>query len=245
MQDDTRPRVFITTPTRGPCAVEQTFSRYIATRNAALMPGFSKGSLLGRQFNKLWADALDYAEAGVTDYLLIHHDDIEPVTPSWLDLMIEDMQKFNAAIMCPVVPLKSHRGDTSTAMNIPGTWKTRKLMLDECWKLPQTFCAEDVRSILGLKGELVINSGLLLIDLRRPEFHEDDENGHAKFLFTVQDRIVRGKDGKRVPECWSEDWDFSARCNAAGLPVYATWKIGVIHHGGGEWGNQPPQENKS
>lgn len=236
-------RVWAAMPSRGDCVIESRFAYYFATKGGcSITPALSKTSLLGRAFNLVWADALNYAKEGIVDYFLLHHDDIEPRTMGWLDVMVEESRRVGAAVLSAVVPMKCEGGkESSTAMHLPGTWKTRKFKMEEVWRLPETFCTADVKRIMNLPGELVNNSGLMLIDLNRPEFRRCTD-GYADFLFTVQDRMPVDAEGKFKVETWSEDWDFSARCNKAGLPVYSTWKIEVMHYGGGEWSNQPPKK---
>jgi len=238
-------RVVRGTPTRGTPQIQSERSIQYATRGmCTIMPPFASGSLLANMFNRLWCNALDLYEAGAADLFLLHHDDIEPRTICWLDVLVQEMRRTGAAILCPVILLKNIGGETSTAMHIPGTWRTRRLTIEECWQLPTTFHATDVHKLWPRMAQtnLVINSGLLLVDLSRPEFLRTDDDGELEFFFTVQDRCVRGDDGRWKAESWSEDWDFSARCTAAGLPVYATTAVEVIHHGNGQWCNRNPAE---
>jgi GT2 family glycosyltransferase len=239
MQDEGIPRVMIGIPSRDACPMLPRDIAFATHGKCTLIPGNAHFSILTRNFNQLWADALDAAEDERLEYWLLHHDDIEIKTPAWLDLMIEEMRRVGAAILSVVVPIKGH-GDqrTSTAMHLPGTWKVRKMTLEECHQLPSTFNTAAVSERLNIPGQLVVNSGVLLIDLSRKEFFRDNECGEAAFVFTILDRIVRGKDGKRKVELWSEDWEFSEKCNMAGLPVWATTAVEVIHHGGGQWSNQ-------
>lgn len=246
-----KPLVVHGTPSRGEIQVQMSRNLHFATLGGCrIVDPYSGGSLLGRMFNNLWCNALNLREAGAADYFLLNHADVEVRTPGWLDLMIAEMRKVGAAILSGVVCMKTPgdlpagQRETSTAMHIPGTWRTRKLSLAECWQLPKTFCADDVRAAWPRMGStnLVVNSGLLLVDLSRPEFLRADEDGELEFFFTVQDRCSRDAEGRWKADSWSEDWDFSDRCNAAGLPVYATTVIDVIHHGGGQWSNQPPEK---
>lgn len=233
-----KPRVFSCMPNRpGASHIEAIYSHcYLASRGGCdVIPGQGQSSLLAYSFNILWAEALRYAQAGIITHFLLHHDDIEIRTCGWLDAMLEEMQRTGAAVLSVVVPIKDIRGETSTAIgDLDNPWACRKLTLGECASLPETFCAADTP---WPDRPLLLNTGVMLVDLRRKEFHRTNANGELVFYFTIQDRVIKTADGFQA-QVRSEDWEFSRNCHAAGLPCYATRTIEVIHKGGGEWSNQ-------
>jgi hypothetical protein len=193
-------------------------------------------SLLCKGFNDAWASALQLNEAGAAQYFLLHHDDIEVRTPHWLDVLVDEAQRTGAAVLSVVQPIKTDEVDeTSTAMGHPtDPWSQRKFSLREIGALPETFCAADTR---WPHQPLLVNTGLMLVDLSRPEFHEVDADGFLRFRFTIQDRVRKST---WKAECLSEDWYFSRQCWEAGLPVYCTRRVECGHWGAKAWSNQPP-----
>jgi hypothetical protein len=205
-----------------------------------VIPGLAASSLLCHSFNLLWATALEWQAAGVIDYFLLHHDDVEVTTHGWLDLMVAEMRRVGAAVLSAVVAIKDDRGETSTAVETGDPWRPRKLTLRECWGLPGTFCAKDT-PWPGLP--LLVNTGLMLVDLARPEFRErspSDPDG-LFFHFNIGDRILVLPEGRYKAQVRPEDWNFSRLCHARGLPVYATHKVRCVHHGDRGHSNQPEE----
>jgi predicted O-methyltransferase YrrM len=101
-------------------------------------------------------------------------------------------------------------------------------------KLPETFGLDDCRKAFG--GEfthLLINSGMLLVDLNFPRVEE--------LYFTMSDWIER-VNGRLTARVFSEDWFFSKLAADLGAKLMATRKIKVDHIGNaaypnyGDWG---------
>lgn len=224
------------------------------------LEGMAIGSLLTQQFNQGWAMALNQHRLGNADYFLMQHADVEVQTPRYVEVMIAEMKRVGAAVLSAVVPIKDDSGDTSTAVdyrlsdNLVNVWGPRKLTLAECHAVGPTFDTPTVREygrkLLGCKVEtLLVNTGLMLIDLSRPEWlGVREEDGSLFFKFTILDRVYEGADGETLNVgCQSEDWVFSRRCAEYGVPVFATTKIAVVHHGDMGWSNQMdevPQQEK-
>jgi hypothetical protein len=240
---DERPRVFLAMPSRGAGRVEAAASHYALPTCGAVevIPGYATGSLLGLSFNLCLANALNYARAGAINYFCLHHDDIQVVTPRWLDILVTEMERTGAAVLSVVQPIKDTSGYTSTAVETPDPWRPRKLTLAECGRLPETFSAADLPALLpDYQGPLLVNTGLLLLDLSRPEWTAARrlEDNSLYFRFSIDDRIAEGPDGQFRAEVKSEDWNFSRLCHEQGLPVYATRLIECLHWGDWAFSNR-------
>lgn len=246
---DTRPRVLSCMPGRGGCSAEPRAVMshdLLATRGkVVVMPSLFYSSLLCLNFNSLWAAALVFRRNGVADYFCLHHDDVEVRTHGWLDEMVTEANRVGAAVLSAVIPIKDDSGTTSTALDTGDPWRPTKLTLAECRKLPATFGQADVAAA-GYGGRLLLNTGLMLIDLRRPYWYEtvrrDGDEDELFFRFQIRDRIRPMPDGQLRAQVRSEDWEFSRLCHERGVPIYATTKIQCVHHGDYEWPNFPPAE---
>lgn len=232
------PRVYLCLPSRRDVRIEAAQSHYALATNGGcqFIPCVSANNLLANGFNKHWAMALNWQKAGIVDYFLMHHDDIEIRTPLWLDEMIMEMNRVGAAVLSVVQPIKDGKQtETSTAVETEhGPWRPRRMSFEEIDELPETFT---------LPG-LLINTGLMLVDIRRPEFHELVGN-ELYFHFEINDRIVSGKDGMLYAQFRPEDWNFSRLCHARHLPVYATRKIECLHYGEIGFTNKPEKKHAS
>lgn len=225
-----RPRVLLCMPTRGDARLEAAQSHFaLATRGKCdLVPSMTASSLLANAFNRMWATALNFARAGAVTHFLLHHDDIEIRTPGWLDVMVEEMQRVGAGVLSVVQPIKNTSGLTSTAMGLADDpWYNRKFKLSEIATLPETFCAADTR---WPQSPLLVNTGLMLVDLSLPAWTRKNADGSLRFRFQITDRIVEEEDEFR-PQVRPEDWAFSRDCWDEGVSVYATRKIDCHHWG--------------
>lgn len=235
--DAERPRVLLCMPTRGDARLEAAQSHLaLATRGLCdVIPSMTASSLLANGFNRMWATALNFARVGAVTHWLLHHDDIEIRTPGWLDVMVEEMQRVGAAVLSVVQPIKNNSGLTSTAVGLPGDpWFNRKFKLSEIAALPETFSAADTR---WPQAPLLANTGLMLIDLSRPEWTQTNPDGSLRFRFQISDRIVE-EGGEYKAQVRPEDWAFSRDCWEAGLPVYVTRKVDCHHWGAVAFSNQ-------
>lgn len=178
-------------------------------------------SILTRNFNGLYAKALNSRKDGVTHFLMLH-DDVIPMENGWLDKMMEISAEKKADILSVVLPIKDARGLTSTALdNLNHPYKVTRLTLDEVYKLPETFTFQD----------LLINTGLMLVDIRTPEAEG--------LCFQFEDWIESSADGFR-PVGMSEDWVFSREAHKVGMSVFATRAISAIHMGHNGFANTQP-----
>ncbi len=187
------------------------------------------GSLLARTFNDLLCKGRNSRAQCPWTHWALHHADIS-VGEMWLDVLIAEMARTGADILSAVVAIKDDRGLTSTG-TIQGDGSIRRLTRKECARLPETFSAADLPA-LGIHTELVVNTGLLLIDFTKPWSDE--------FHFNVGDGIRKNADGTFGALVLPEDWNFSHWANGRGLKVFATRKLHVQHWDGGQpYGSEP------
>lgn len=234
-----RPQVLLCMPSRGDARIEAAQSHFaLATRGKCdVIPVIGSSSLLAYGFNRMWATAINYAAAGAVTHFLLHHDDIEVRTPGWLDVMLAEMRRTGAAVLSVVQPIKDDSGLTSTAIGAESNrWLARKLSFREIARLPETFCAKDTR---WSGSPLLANTGLMLVDLSRPEWLSTNPDGSLKFRFQITDRIVKGESGLWEAQFLPEDWAFSRDCWDAGLPVHVTNKVECHHWGSRAHTNRP------
>lgn len=184
------------------------------------------GSWITRNFNACLAAALNHRAKGITHFCLLH-EDIHIHDRQWLEKMLGLMQKTGADVLSAVVPIKNEQGLTSTALDEPvgdfdPHWRVRRLTLDEVHKnFEPTFTHE----------KLLLNTGLMLIDLSKPWIEE--------LHFEFEDKIIKIGD-QFVEVGVPEDWKFSRDAREMGASLWATREIIVEHLGGGRWPNATP-----
>lgn len=226
------PKVYACMPAYDGVVPEAAFSHYtkMCSDKVKLIPAVSSASLLCFGFNKHWASAVYWAKNKAIDYFFMHHADIEATTPFFLDELIKEMHKHQAAVVSVVQPIKDNKQkDTSTAVeSCINHWVPRRLTFTEIYNMPETFT---------MPG-LLVNTGMMLVDLRRPEFQEIN-NGELYFKFQINDRIVQAEDGTLRAQVQPEDWNFSRLCHSRKLPICATRKIQCFHYGKCAFSNQP------
>lgn len=180
-------------------------------------------------FNTLWGLALDARDNGMADYLAMQHDDIEPES-WWVNTFIDEMRTRNAAVISAHVACRDHkRGRVSTAIGIESdSWDGAKcLTFDDLAKLPKTFGPKQACK----PGQvLLINTGLMVIDLRRPEWDE---------WIWPQDCRFKRHEGRRVNQLRTEDWEFSRFMHSRGIRYLCTSKIETRHWGLDYWSSKP------
>jgi len=189
-------------------------------------------SLLAWGFNMLWADALNNK---TYDYFLLLHADIVPHAPvGWLSKLIAEAENARADLLGAVIPIKNKTGLTSTALQA-ADHEPRRVTMREALTLPQTFNAEDVARVFGWQEraglQLLANTGCMLMDLRKKRA------AWEQMYFRIQDAMTR-VDGKFVPTCIPEDWDFSMQAARLGLRVAVTRAVSIIHSGHADYENQ-------
>lgn len=238
-----KPRVFLCMPTYGGVHGEAAMSHFaLPTRGECqVIPGFAKSSALCYGFNRLWAQALNWAREGMLDYWCLHHADVEVKTHGWLDIMVAEMRRTGAAVLSVVQPIKADGGHTSTALETGNPWGPYRLTLADLGPLPATFSAADCAKLRAdCKGPLLVNTGLMLVDLARPEWREIRKaDGSLVFHFNMEDQVYELPSGDFKARFKPEDWNFSRACALHGLPVYATTLIDCLHWGELGFPNRP------
>jgi hypothetical protein len=173
------------------------------------------GSLLANSFNQLLITAVERRNEGLADFFLLMHADVVPLNvDGWLNDLMDARRDVKAQVLSVVVPIKDARGITSTAVETASEWAPRRLTMKEIFDRPETFTQPD----------LLINTGMLLVDLRKNDWID-------KVCFTINDAIIELPNGKRVAGVQPEDWDFSRQAKALGATLWATRKVQVVHKG--------------
>jgi hypothetical protein len=193
-------------------------------------------SLLALGFNILYADALNRNEDGEDVVFAMLHADLSP-DGWWLDTLVSELLDKEADFVSVVNAIKDGRGLTSSGVALPGeTWNPwRRFTMTEIAEFPETFNAAEA----GYEGLVLLhNTGCWVADIRKPLFHETDEDGCLKAFFTINDGIKRDKEGKFRPRVEPEDWFFSRRLHELGANTYITRKVVTHHYGSAEADNQ-------
>lgn len=195
----------------------------------------------------LWCDGFNQFEAGECTHFAMQHADVSPV-PMWLDILLEEMDKFDLGMISAPVAIKDHRGLFSCGIGDPEyNWHPlRRLTIKELTsgKLPTTFTAEDYGKAFGFdfsKFPLLHNNALWVVDFRKPEWAtmvEGTNGPEWKFVHNFPRRNIRDPDtGKMVPQGESEDWFFSRMVHEAGIKSAITTRVAVSHRGATEFPN--------
>ena len=183
------------------------------------------GSLLAASFNRCLIHALKLRDEKQADFFLLMHADIVPVeNETWLDDLMEarkfarlqykDNEPYKAQVLSVVSPIKDLRGVTSTGYEGPTIWAPKRFTMKQILEGPETFTRDD----------LLINTGMLLIDLRNNDWID-------KIRFTISDAILVNSEGTRMPGVQPEDWQFSRDVRALGVKLWATRKVKIVHRG--------------
>ena len=183
---------------------------------------FVASSLLAKCFNQLWCRALNDRKKGITHFAMLHAD----IAPEdyWLDTMLRIMEARNADVLSVVSPLKNSDGLTSTAIEGANT-KAKRFTLKEIHAMEdKTFTHE----------KLLINTGLMLVDLRNPWVEQ--------VLFTMKDYILK-RGEEFFTETISEDWCFSKQARQLGAKLFATSEVSLRHFGSAAYSNDCPWGN--
>lgn len=173
-------------------------------------------SILTKNFNGLFCEALNKRKTHGITHFLLWHADIVPLEPHWLDKMASEMKKSGADILSCVVPLKNMTNECSTALQTDDPFTFKNLTYEDLLKEEETFT----------HPKLVVNSGLMLIDITKPWVES--------IRFRTLDNI-RVKDGIYIQEAVSEDWLFSIDAKDMGAKIFATKAIRLEHVGSARW----------
>lgn len=175
-------------------------------------------SALALNFNAMWCRALNARDRGVTHFLMLHNDVI-PHEPGFVGQMANIMEQTGASVLSVVLPIKDTRGLTSTAFDTGDVFSPRRITMSELASMPSTFT----------HPSLLVNTGLMLVDLRGPWVEE--------IYFTINDRITRAPDGQFCAQMEPEDWFFSRKAHQLGARVFATREVRASHFGGRDYDN--------
>ena len=191
-----------------------------------------RDSQVAKNFNELLAQChnwnIDHAEGkggpGPFTCFAMLHSDIE-APAGWLDTLADEMERLQADVVSNVVLMKDERRLTSTAARCG--YGISNLSEAEVQQLPESFMAEDLRSLLRLKWEkdlgLLINTGCMLLRLGAWV--------HKFPGFQYVDRILHQEDGRMSVRSIAEDWGFSVWAAEQGLKIAATRKVALGHWG--------------
>ena len=236
----TRPKVLLAMPYYGNIAMGAARGYFCPTRGGVDVIDLAGAchSILPNTFNYLFCTALDARDKGQVTHLCILHSDVCPPI-GWVDILWREMVAVGADVISAVVPIKDGSGRTSTAIGaLDNPWHpTRYVMLGDRANLPVTFTAE--HACASPNEVLLINTGCLLLDLRRPWWDVPAAGGPGGdgFAFEFRTRIVRaaldGPDAplRRAPQAIPEDWLMSRHVHAHGGTVAATWAVDLEHRG--------------
>lgn len=228
-----KPVVYFAVPAYGQLEPEVGFSFLRISQKADICFQPGKLSVLTRNFNNLWRDALNKRkELGITHFAM-QHSDIWP-EPYWMDVLLDEMDTHGADIVAAIPAIKTEDQLTSTGWYNVKDEEVRRIHLEELHAMPhETFNQETEGKVDEL---LVFNTGLWMCDFTKPWV----EQVHFKF----RDDIVRQPDGTFLDVGLSEDWDFSLQAHKLGLRAFATRKIEIVHFGRKGYSNQLPEEKK-
>lgn len=175
-----------------------------------------KTSALAFGFNIIWANMLNLRSHPThpPTHFLLWHADVLPQGDTWLDTMLSEMERVGADVLSAVIPIKNEQGMTSTARETDDPWRPLRYTTTEISVMRENTFTEP---------GILLNTGLMLVDFRKPWVEE--------VCFTMHDRIAKGADGKFKASFQPEDWDFSRQCRAKGLNLYATKAFPVVHMG--------------
>lgn len=167
--------------------------------------------------NVCWAEALNQRDAGRITHLLLMHADVQPQGGQWLHLLMAEMLRSKADVLGSFIAIKDPWGLTSTAWDTD-RWSPQRVTIAQSQRLPLTWTADN----------LLINTGLLLVDMRKPWVEQ--------ITFRFNDRIYRDEATDRwAAACEPEDYNFSRQARALGAKIFVTRAVPVQHEGISVW----------
>lgn len=189
-------------------------------------------------FDALWCEALNAYEDGTRTHFAMLHADVIPQEDYWLDVLLEEMDRFQVGLVSAAIAIKDNRKLVSAGIGDPSNpWlPLRRLTKKELGMLPETFGAEE----MGYPGGCLLhNNGCWVADLRRPEWRAVNTNGHMIASFQFPRRNYRHPETKRwMTEGESEDWYFSRMAHQLGVPSKVTRKVWLHHRGVADYSNR-------
>lgn len=228
-----RPKVYLGIPSYDGRIHEGILNAVLGSSKEALDKiHIESSSWITKNFNTLYAGALNERKNGVTHFCMMHEDISvqRPVQGPWLDALLSIMDRVKADVLSVISPIKSPDGLSSTALDespnpkLDSHWRVRRLTMSEIHNdYPMTFTHD----------KLLVNTGLMLVNI---------QNDWAdKLWFEFEDKIIHHpEDNKFVSVGVPEDWNFSRKAKALGAKIYATREIALIHHGTAKYTNATP-----
>lgn len=193
----------------------------------SLMEMIRGGSLLCRNFNALWCDALNLRAEHNARWFVMLHGDMASTSPDWLLQLLHLAEAHKLDALSVMSPIKDGSDEVSTALyDVEG--RIERFALPDLWEWPETFSADYLAEKTG--KTLLINTGMLAMRLDRPWCEE--------FAWSMVDEIWRTSAGQFVPRTLSEDWVMSLWFRERNIPYGATRAIPVIHAGNWLWTNE-------
>ncbi|MFA5262191.1 MAG: methyltransferase domain-containing protein [Opitutaceae bacterium] len=189
-------------------------------------------SNMALSFNRALCFALNLRAKSECTHLAMLHADIIP-SAWWLDTLHEEMQATGAHWIAAVSPIKDGHGTTSTAVAKDNRWNPLgRLTMHEVFKLPETFCIDDIGDQSGPLGyKLLLNTGCMLLDLRPEYWDRVGDSGELEPHFEIRNRIIYVPGGGWETQTETEDWMLSRILHGYGAKLYATRKVAVQHVG--------------
>lgn len=259
-----QPRVLLAYPHHGqvhPWSARGFYRERLCSETCQIIEMESDTSFVPQGYNILLHSALKirdrYGDNGPTHFAMIHAD-IAP-QPGWVDILWHEMEEHGADAIAAVSPIKeTEYSRTSTVIGNPNDpWKPiRSIQMTQRGQMPETFGIEHVGN--PDTEFLQINTGCMLVDLRRPwwDIPTDNDTEGDFFAFALHQRVLKvpktpeqiaaeTEPNKppplpydRVVQSRSEDWEMSRHIWRHGGKVVATWKVPLDHFGTFAWSNQ-------
>lgn len=229
------PRIIVVTPYYGPISMGLHHALQGAVKDrdelTVVKEAQASSSVLPHCFNMLLGLALDARDMGEVSHMAMLHADVVP-KKGWLNDLWREMWFHNLDAVSAVVPIKGTSGRTSTAVgSTEDRWKVKRCVYLKDRDARQTAIRSD--SMTG-DDVLLINTGCMLIDLRRDYWNDFAFEFHARIKRTAQGRLAESR---------SEDWEMSHHLHQHGARYGATWAVKLCHEGGGKFHNYDVDEN--
>ena len=186
-------------------------------------------SCLGHCFNIAYQFARQEADKGEATHFIMLHADVIPLNHDWGSILLEECERVQAGVLSAVIPIKTHEGITSTAIEQKSTqesggWGPKRFTMQEVMQMPETFT----------HPRLMVNTGLMVIDLR--------QEWSKEIVFDIQCGV---KFDKYEPYFLPEDWLLSRLAQRKGASLWATRKVRVLHKGSAPYGNDKTWGSKA
>lgn len=237
--DESKYTIYLAVPGKQFCWGTVTGVINCTARHTVLPQNHGVGFSGAEDFNLCWIDALNCYERGeITHFAMLHGDITPDPYQRWLDVLLEEMDKHDADLVSAHVSIKDGSGVCSCGVgDIAEPWGafrrfTQAEILNE---FPETFNA----AIAGYPDRpLLVNTGCWVADLRKPVWHETNEDGSLKTLFKFPERAIRVTDGAWTHQRESEDWCLSRELWERGCRnTWITSRVKLTHHGASDFRN--------